>query len=46
MGDAIQIETCHSGEGQNPDTALTWIPAYAGMTVIERVQTIIRQLVT
>ncbi len=20
MGDAIQIETCHSGEGQNPDT--------------------------
>jgi len=23
MGDAIQIDTCHSGEGQNPNTTLT-----------------------
>ncbi|MBM2825040.1 MAG: hypothetical protein HW402_704 [Dehalococcoidales bacterium] len=22
MGDAIQIEACHSGEGQNPETTL------------------------
>ncbi|MBM2825087.1 MAG: hypothetical protein HW402_751 [Dehalococcoidales bacterium] len=23
MGDATQIEACHSGEGQNPDTTLS-----------------------
>ena len=46
MGDAIQIETCHSGEGQNPDTTLPWIPAYAGMTLIERIQIVMRQLVS
>ena len=46
MSDAIQIEDVILAKARIQIPPCSWIPAYAGMTVFERVQTIMRHLVS
>jgi len=45
MIDAIQIEDVILAKARIQIPPYFWIPAYAGMTVIERIQTMMRHLV-
>jgi len=46
MGDTIQIEACHSGDGQNPDTILPLDSSLRGNDNYGTIQTIMRHTVS